>query len=50
MSPPRPRPGILEIEPYVGGKASVASAQADRQAVEQREPTGPEPEGRGGLP
>ena len=43
MTSPRPRPGILEIVPYVGGKAGSAGGQAGRQAVLEREPAGAEP-------
>ena len=43
MSPPRPRPGILEIEPYVGGKASVASDKPIAKLSSNESPLGPSP-------
>ena len=43
MTSPRPRPGILEIVPYVGGKAGSRRRQAGGQAVLEREPARAEP-------
>ena len=49
MASLRPRPGILEIEPYVGGKAELAGGMPVDQAVVQRERARAKPEGDGGL-
>ena len=43
------RPGILEIAPYVGGEASCPASPGPIEAVLQREPAGPQPEGDRGL-
>jgi histidinol-phosphate aminotransferase len=46
MPAPRPRPGILEIAPYVGGKSSVAGAVAGRPVAKlssNESPLGPSP-------
>ena len=47
MTSPRPRPGILEIVPYVGGKARHREHQAGRLSSNES-PLGPSPAG-GGL-
>ena len=39
----RPRPGILEIEPYVGGKAEVAGIARAVKLSANRSPLGPSP-------
>ena len=49
MSALTPRPGIMEIAPYVPGKDFGRGQGDDRQAVVQRERAGPEPQGDGGL-
>ena len=42
--PPRPRPGILEIAPYVGGKSKVDGRRAVDQALGSNESAlGPSP-------
>lgn len=44
MAAPRPRPGILEITPYVGGKAkSAASARPVAKLSSNESPLGPSP-------
>lgn len=43
MSFPRPRPGILEIAPYVGGKAKVASDKPIAKLSSNESPLGPSP-------
>ena len=46
MTAPRPRPGILEIVPYVGGKASSAGNAGDRPVAKlssNESPLGPSP-------
>ena len=39
----RPRPGILEIEPYVGGKAEAAGGAAAIKLSANESPLGPSP-------
>ena len=39
----RPRPGILEIEPYVGGKAEVAGVARAVKLSANESPLGPSP-------
>jgi histidinol-phosphate aminotransferase len=43
MTGPRPRPGILEIQPYVGGKAEVAGGIAAAKLSANESPLGPSP-------
>ena len=43
MSAPRPRPGILEITPYVGGKAKSASSKPIAKLSSNESPLGPSP-------
>ncbi len=43
MTIPRPRPGILEIEPYVGGKAEVAGAVPAIKLSANESALGPSP-------
>ena len=43
MAPLRPRPGILEIEPYVGGKAEVAGIARAIKLSANESPLGPSP-------
>jgi histidinol-phosphate aminotransferase len=43
MSLPRPRPGILEIAPYVGGKSKVASDRPIAKLSSNESPLGPSP-------
>lgn len=43
MVSPRPRPGILEITPYVGGKAKAASAKKLAKLSSNESPLGPSP-------
>src|SRR6478735_1001723 len=43
MSSPRPRPGILEITPYVGGKAGAASSKPIAKLSSNESPLGPSP-------
>lgn len=43
MSLPRPRPGILEITPYVGGKAKSASSKPIAKLSSNESPLGPSP-------
>ncbi len=43
MSSPRPRPGILEIQPYVGGKSAVASEKPIAKLSSNESPLGPSP-------
>ncbi len=43
MAPPRPRPGILEIEPYVGGRAEVAGGRPAAKLSANENPLGPSP-------
>lgn len=43
MASPRPRPGILEITPYVGGKAKSASAKPPAKLSSNECPLGPSP-------
>ena len=43
MASPRPRPGILEIEPYVGGKASADSDQRTIKLSANESALGPSP-------
>jgi histidinol-phosphate aminotransferase len=40
---PRPRPGILEISPYVGGKSSVVSDRPIAKLSSNESPLGPSP-------
>lgn len=43
MTAPRPRPGILEIRPYVGGKAEVAGASSIVKLSSNESAVGPSP-------
>jgi len=43
MSSPRPRPGILEITPYVGGKAGGAGSRPIAKLSSNESPLGPSP-------
>jgi len=43
MASPRPRPGILEIQPYVGGKASADSDQQTIKLSANESALGPSP-------
>lgn len=43
MASPRPRPGILEITPYVGGKARSASGKPVAKLSSNESPLGPSP-------
>jgi histidinol-phosphate aminotransferase len=43
MSAPRPRPGILEITPYVGGKSKSASGKPLAKLSSNESPLGPSP-------
>jgi histidinol-phosphate aminotransferase len=43
MAPPRPRPGILEIEPYVGGKAHAENVARVVKLSANESPLGPSP-------
>ena len=43
MTSPRPRPGILEIVPYVGGKAGSAGARPVAKLSSNESPLGPSP-------
>ena len=43
MPSPRPRPGILEITPYVGGKAGGAGSQPVAKLSSNESPLGPSP-------
>lgn len=43
MAPPRPRPGILEISPYVGGKATAASDRPIAKLSSNENPLGASP-------
>lgn len=43
MASPRPRPGILEITPYVGGKAESASGKPVAKLSSNESPLGPSP-------
>jgi histidinol-phosphate aminotransferase len=43
MALPRPRPGILEISPYVGGKAKSASSKPIAKLSSNESPLGPSP-------
>jgi histidinol-phosphate aminotransferase len=43
MPSPRPRPGILEITPYVGGKAGSASSRPIAKLSSNESPLGPSP-------
>ena len=43
MPSPRPRPGILEITPYVGGKAGSASTKPVAKLSSNESPLGPSP-------
>lgn len=43
MASPRPRPGILEIKPYVGGKASADSVQRTIKLSANESAIGPSP-------
>jgi histidinol-phosphate aminotransferase len=43
MSAPRPRPGILEIAPYVGGKAGLPGAERVVRLASNESPLGPSP-------
>ena len=43
MASPRPRPGILEIQPYVGGKASADSDQRTIKLSANESAIGPSP-------
>ncbi len=40
---PQPRPGILDIEPYVGGKAKAAGANRAIRLASNENPLGPSP-------
>ncbi len=46
MALPRPRPGILEIEPYVGGKAEVEGGRPAVKLSANENPLGPSPRAR----
>ena len=46
---PQPRPGVLDIDPYVPGKSTRARRRARVQAVVERDAARPEPEGDRGL-
>lgn len=43
MTSPRPRPGILEIVPYVGGKAGASSDRPVAKLSSNESPLGPSP-------
>ena len=43
MASPRPRPGILEIQPYVGGKASAEGAERTIKLSANESAIGPSP-------
>jgi histidinol-phosphate aminotransferase len=43
MASPRPRPGILEITPYVGGKAKSVSSKPIAKLSSNESPLGPSP-------
>ena len=43
MSSPRPRPGILEIVPYVGGKSAVGGTAPVAKLSSNESPLGPSP-------
>ncbi|MGE3289984.1 MAG: histidinol-phosphate transaminase [Geminicoccaceae bacterium] len=43
MTSPRPRPGILEIVPYVGGKSAVGGALPVAKLSSNESPLGPSP-------
>ncbi|MEZ5932352.1 MAG: histidinol-phosphate transaminase [Alphaproteobacteria bacterium] len=43
MARPRPRPGILEIQPYVGGKATAAGAERTIKLSSNESAIGPSP-------
>jgi histidinol-phosphate aminotransferase len=43
MMSPRPRPGILEIVPYVGGKSAAPSGRAVAKLSSNESPLGPSP-------
>ena len=43
MTSPRPRPGILEIVPYVGGKAGSAGGRPVAKLSSNESPLGPSP-------
>lgn len=43
MSSPRPRPGILEIVPYVGGKSAVGTTLPVAKLSSNESPLGPSP-------
>jgi histidinol-phosphate aminotransferase len=43
MTSPRPRPGILEIVPYVGGKSGAASGRPVAKLSSNESPLGPSP-------
>ena len=43
MTSPRPRPGILEIVPYVGGKAGASSGRPVAKLSSNESPLGPSP-------
>ena len=43
MTSPRPRPGILEIVPYVGGKSEAGCAQPVAKLSSNESPLGPSP-------
>ena len=40
---PQPKPGILEIVPYVGGRASVAGVEQVFKLSSNESPLGPSP-------
>ena len=44
-----PKPGILDIAPYVGGRAERGGGRTGLQAVVQREPAGAQPQGGRGA-
>ncbi|MFP4271289.1 MAG: histidinol-phosphate transaminase, partial [Alphaproteobacteria bacterium] len=43
MAGPRPRPGILDIEAYVGGKAATAVGAPVAKLSANETPLGPSP-------
>ena len=43
MTSPRPRPGILEIVPYVGGKSAVGGTAPVAKLSSNESPLGPSP-------
>jgi len=43
MSPLRPRPGILDIAPYVGGKAALSGVDSVIRLASNESPLGPSP-------